>query len=93
MSTPFAIGEVDASISRIHYRALTGHPTYAATILTLRWMTPEVGGRVRLSGGIGLSDYLMEFDDPALVAGLRTEEEVMPSVSARIRTPITRGIS
>jgi hypothetical protein len=35
----------------------------------------------------------MEFDDAALVAGLRTEEEVMPSVSARIRTPITRGIS
>jgi hypothetical protein len=93
LSTPFVVGEVEASIGRIHYRPLTGHPTYTATILTLRWMTPELGRLVRMSGGVGLSDYLMAFDDASLVAGLRTEEEVMPSFSARIRAPLTSGLS
>ena len=43
--------------------------------------------------GARLTDVRMDFDDPSMVAGLRTEEEVMLSVVGRMRVSLGRGFS
>jgi hypothetical protein len=94
VATPLAVGELAVSVGRIHYKPLTGKPSYAATVFTFAWLTPEVSvSRARLSAGLRLSDYRMDFDDPSLVGGLRTEEEVMPGVIAKGRLAIGRRVS
>jgi hypothetical protein len=94
VATPLAVGEFAVSVGRIHYKPLTGKPSFAATVFTFAWLTPELTvAKARLSAGLRLSDYRMDFDDPSLVGGLRTEEEVMPGVVAKGRLPIGRRIS
>lgn len=94
VATPLAVGEVGASVARVHYEPLTGKPAYKATLFTISWLAPEIRvGRAGLAAGFRYSDYRMDFDDPTLVGGLRTEEEVMPGVIARGRVILTRRIS
>jgi hypothetical protein len=94
VGTPIPVGEVAMMVGRVHYKPLTGKPAYKATFVTLAWFAPEISvTRLRLSGGVRLTDYMMNFDDPSMVAGLRTEEEVMPGVIGRARLRITRRVS
>lgn len=94
VGTPLAVGEFDIAVGRVHYKPLTGKPAYKATFITLAWLSPEATlSRLRLSGGFRLTDYRMDFDDPSMVAGLRTEEEVMPGIIGRARLRMTRRVS
>jgi hypothetical protein len=94
VATPLSVGELGLAVGRIHYKPLTGHPAYKATLITLSWLTPElVVWRARLAGGARFSDYRMDFDDPSVVSGLRTEEEVMPAVIVRGRIVASKRAS
>jgi len=90
VATPLSQGEVGLGLSHVAYASTTGKPAYDATIFSLSWLSSEAGvGIARISGGVRLSDYRMDFNDPTLVGGLRTEEEVMPAVVARGRLVLT----
>jgi hypothetical protein len=94
VATPLAVGEFGVAVGRVHYKPLTGKPQYKATFITLAWLSPEARvSRLRLSGGLRLTDYRMDFDDPTVDPGLRTEEEVMPGVIAHARLPVGRRVS
>ena len=94
VGTPLAVGEFSIAVGRVHYKPLTGKPQYKATFITLAWLSPEATvSRLRLSGGLRLTDYRMDFADTTVDPGLRTEEEVMPGVIARARLPLGRRIS
>jgi hypothetical protein len=91
IGTPFAGGEMGLALGHLGYTPTSGKPAYKATLFTLSWLSaPLRVSRIRLSGGFRLTDYRMDFDDPALVAGLRTEEEVMPGAIARVTVPVAR---
>jgi hypothetical protein len=94
VAVPLAVGEVGMAVGRIHYKPLTGHPAYKATLITLSWLTPELAlWKARLAGGARFSDYRMDFDDPSMVSGLRTEEEVMPAAIIRGRIVASKRVS
>lgn len=94
VATPLAVGAFGVAVGRVHYKPLTGHPQFKATFITLAWLSPEARiSRLHLSGGLRLTDYRMDFDDPTLNAGLRTEEEVMPGIIGHARLPLARRIS
>jgi hypothetical protein len=94
VGTPLAVGEFSIAVGRVHYKPLTGKPSYKATFITLAWLSREAAvSRLRLSGGFRLTDYRMDFDDPTVDPGLRTEEEVMPAVIGRARLPMGRRLS
>jgi hypothetical protein len=94
VGTPLTAGEVALGLSHIGYTSTTGQPDYKATVFSLSWLSPEYGHRiVKVSGGIRLSDYRMDFDDPNAGPGLKTEEEVMPGVIGRGRLALTPRFS
>lgn len=89
-----ARGELGLAVGYLGYDATTGKPPFTATLFTLAWMVPvtRVAG-VELSAGARLTDLKMEFDDPSIVEGLRTEEEVMLGAIGRARLPLGRKFS
>jgi hypothetical protein len=90
VATPLSEGDLGLGLAHVGYTSSTGKPAYDATIFSLSWLSTEVGrGMARVSAGVRLSDYRMDFNDPSLVGGLRTEEEVMPAVLARGRLVLT----
>jgi hypothetical protein len=94
VGTPLPVGEMSMNVARIHYKPVTGKPAYKATFISMTWMLPLVRvSRAQLNGGLRLSDYRMDFDDPTVVSGLRTEEEVMPAAVTRARLAIAKRIS
>jgi hypothetical protein len=87
-------GELSLSVARIAFVPTTGKPAFTETIFSLAWLRPVLSApRGDLSVGGRLSDVRMDFDDPTLVEGLRTEEEVLLSVVARGRLGVARGFS
>lgn len=87
-------GGLELAVGHIGYRPTTGKPPFTGTMFTLAWTTPElIVSRMALSGGVRLTDLRMDFDDPSLVGGLRTEEEVMTGVLGRARIPLGRGFA
>jgi hypothetical protein len=87
-------GELSLAAARIAFEPTTGQPPFTETIFSLSWLRPVAfAGRGELAVGGRLSDVRMDFDDPALVAGLRTEEEVLLSLVARGRLGVGRGFS
>lgn len=91
VATPIAFGELGLAAGHASYTPTTGKPAYSATLFTLAWMAPSRAiSRATLSAGVRLTDYRMDFDDPSLVGGLRTEEEVLLGVIVRIEVPLGR---
>lgn len=87
-------GGLELAVGHIGYRPTTGKPPFTGTMFTLAWTTPEVAvSRMTLSGGVRLTDLRMDFDDPSLVGGLRTEEEVMTGLLGRARIPLGWGFA
>lgn len=81
-------GELAATVAHLGFEPLSGKPPFTGTLVSLGWTTPLLrAGRLTLEGGPRLTDLRMDFDDPSLVVGLRTEEEVMLGVVARARMP------
>jgi hypothetical protein len=86
--------EVAFSVGHVAFDALTGKPPFGETLISLAWTTPIAGWRaVGLDAGARLTDVRMDFDDPALVGGLRNEEEQLLSVLARGRLRAGRNYS
>jgi hypothetical protein len=82
-------GELAASAAHLGFEPKTGKPGFSGTLVSLSWTTRLVSiGRLTLEGGPRFTDLRMDFDDPSLVVGLRTEEEVMLGVVARARVPM-----
>lgn len=89
-----ARGELGLAVGHIGYVPTTGKPSFTGTLVTLAWMMPVVrAARIELSAGARLTDLRMDFDDPSLVGGLRTEEEVMLGAIGRARLPIGHRFS
>jgi hypothetical protein len=77
--------ELGLRFGHIGYTPLTGQPPYTATLFTLAWSVPVVThSRAGVNAIARLTDYRMDFDDPSMVDGLRTEEEVMLAAAARV---------
>jgi hypothetical protein len=88
------VGELSLAAARVAFEPTTGRPPFTETIFSLSWLRPIASvARSELAVGGRLSDVRMDFDDPALVAGLRTEEEVLLSLVARGRLGVGRGFS
>lgn len=78
--------EIALSVGRVGFEPTTGKPPFTETLISLGWARPVVrGGPVALSVGARLTDVRMNFDDPAMVAGLRNEEEQLLSALGRVR--------
>ena len=94
IATPLASGEFAMAMGHVGYASTTGKPNYTGTLFTLAWTAPVATvSRLQLSGGIRLTDYRMDFDDPTIVVGLRTEEEVMLGVIGRARLGLGRRLA
>ena len=82
-------GELALAVGHIGYDATTGKPPFTGTLFSLGWTKPVMGWhRVRIDLGARLTDLRMDFDDPSLVGGLRTEEEVVVGGLARATVPL-----
>ena len=91
VATPIAQGELSLAVGHVGYTATTGRPDFTGTLFTLAWTTRVAHiARLQMSGGVRLTDFRMDFDDPSLVVGLRTEEEVMLGLIGRGRIVIGR---
>ncbi len=78
--------EIALSVGRVGFDPVTGKPPFTETMISLSWARPIVrGGPVALHLGARLTDVRMDFDDPAMVAGLRNEEEQLLSALGRAR--------
>ena len=85
--------EIAFGIGHVGFDPLTGRPAFAETLIGLSWMHPVIRGAAGLDVGARLTDVRMDFDDPALVGGLRNEEEQLISVVGRGRARLGRGFS
>ena len=82
------------AIGHVGFDPTTGKPPFTGTFVSLGWTAPLVRRPVAsIEAGARLTDVRMHFDDPAFVAGLRTEEEVMLSVVTRGSVRLGRGFS
>ena len=87
-------GELSLGVGHVGFEPIATQPAFTETIFSLAWTRPFVGGsRGSLAGGARLSDVRMDFDDPSMVGGLRTEEEVLISAVGRGRVTLGRGFS
>lgn len=87
-------GDLGLAVGYLGYDATTGKPPFTATLFTLAWTAPAVRvAGAELSAGVRLTDLKMEFDDPSIVEGLRTEEEILLGAIARARVPLGRTYS
>jgi hypothetical protein len=63
-------------------------------LISLGWARPILrSGRLTFDAGARLTDVRMNFDDPAMVAGLRNEEEQLISALGRARLSLGAGFS
>jgi hypothetical protein len=94
LGTNVGRGDLGLAVGHIGYTATSGRPPFTGTLFTLAWMTPVVSReRLELTAGARLTDFRMDFDDPSLVGGLRTEEEVMLGMVSRARLILGRRFS
>ena len=94
VASDVAISEIALSVGRMGFNATTGRPSFSQTFISLGWTGPVVRhARFGLAAGARLTDVRMDFDDPSLVGGLRTEEEQLLSAIARGRFPIVSRYS
>lgn len=94
LATNVGRGELGLAVGHLAYTPTTGKPAFTGTLFTLAWLMPVARvSRVELDAGVRLTDLRMDFDDPSLVWGLRTEEEVMLGVIGRARFPVGRRFS
>jgi hypothetical protein len=78
--------EIALSIGRVGFDPTTGKPPFTETLISLAWARPIARrGPVAVEMGVRLTDVRMNFDDPAMVAGLRNEEEQLLSGLGRLR--------
>jgi hypothetical protein len=86
--------EIALSIGRIRFDPTTGRPPFTETLVSLAWTRPALRtGRLAFDVGARLTDVRMNFDDPAMVAGLRNEEEQLISALGRARVSFGAGYS
>ena len=86
--------EIGLAVGHVGFEPITGKPAFTETMFSLGWTRPILAARgVALSVGARLTDVRMDFDDPALVGGLRTEEEQLLAAMARGRLLLGRGYS
>jgi hypothetical protein len=86
--------EIAVSVGRVGFDPISGKPPFTGTLISLAWTRAIVQHRaLGFEAGIRLTDVRMDFDDPAMVAGLRTEEEQLLSGVARGRIMVGRGYS
>jgi hypothetical protein len=79
-------GEIGLSAGHLGYTPTSGKPPFTGTFFSLEWTRQLLGSRrLAIEAGPRLTDLRMDFDDPALVGGLRTEEEVIVGATARAR--------
>lgn len=82
-------GEIALAVGRVAFDALNGKPPFRETLISLGWTGVVLQrGRFGVHAGARLTDVRMHFDDPAMVAGLRNEEEQLISALARGRLAI-----
>ena len=87
-------GELSLAAGHVGFAPIAAKPAFTETFFSLAWTRPVVSGsRASLDAGARLSDVRMDFDDPSIVGGLRTEEEVLVSALGRGRVTIGRGFS
>jgi hypothetical protein len=86
--------EIALSVGRIRFDPTTGKPPFTETLISLGWAWPILrSGRLGFDAGARLTDVRMNFDDPAMVAGLRHEEEQLISALGRARLSLGAGLS
>jgi hypothetical protein len=86
--------EIALSVGRIRFDPTTGRPPFTETLISLGWTRPILrSGRLAFDAGARLTDVRMNFDDPAMVAGLRNEEEQLISALGRARLSLGAGFS
>jgi len=86
--------ELALGVGRVSFDATTGKPPFTETLISLSWALPVFShSAFGILGGARLTDVRMHFDDPAMVAGLRNEEEQLLSAVARARISLTRKYS
>lgn len=86
--------EIDLTVGHIGFDATTGRPPFSETMFSLAWMRPVMQRAwLAFDAGARLTDVRMDFDDPSLVGGLRTEEEQLLSALARGRLSLGRNYS
>jgi hypothetical protein len=82
--------EISLAASHLAFESTTGKPPFTETMFSLAWTRPVVRrGSFGVAAGARLTDVRMDFDDPSLVGGLRTEEEQL--ISALGRAGFTLG--
>lgn len=80
------IGEVSLAVSRLGYTPTTAKPAFTGTHVSLGWTARALEtGSASMDVGARLAAFRMDFDDPAMVAGLRGERETLFDVIARGR--------
>ena len=87
-------GELALAVARVSFDPKATTPAFTETIFSLAWTRPIAAvARASFAGGARLSDVRMDFDDPSIVGGLRTEEEVLISAVGRGHVLLGRGFS
>jgi hypothetical protein len=87
-------GELALAVGRVSFEPRTSVPPFTGTLFSLGWhRSLFFSPRAEFAAGARLSDLRMDFDDPTMVAGLRTEEEVMLAIAGRLRTSVGHGFS
>lgn len=86
--------EIGLTVGHIGFDATTGKPPFTETMFSLAWTRPLIQrASIGFDAGARLTDVRMDFDDPSLVGGLRTEEEQLLSALARGRLSLGRKFS
>jgi hypothetical protein len=88
------VGELALAVGHVAFNPVNAKPPFTETFFSLGWTRP-IASRSRGSIDLGarLTDVRMDFDDPSMVGGLRTEEEVLISALGRGHLTLGRGFS
>jgi hypothetical protein len=85
-------GELAIGIAHVLFVPTTGKVSFTETLISLGWTSPEARMQgVSLSAGARLTDVRMDFEDPSVVVGLRTEEEVLLALLGRAHVELGHG--
>lgn len=94
VGTPLAFGKAALSVGHLAFEPKGGRPPFRMTAFGLTYSVPVLSWRTsELAAGVRLADMRMDFDDPAIDEGLRTEEEVFLGGTARAKVMLPRGFS
>jgi hypothetical protein len=90
LASDVGAGELALGVGHVGFEPTTGHPAFTETLISLAWTRSILEHRaLGLQAGARLTDVRMDFDDPALVAGLQTEEEQL--ISSLVRGRLSLG--